>query len=94
VAEAATRRAEDQNFAAAEGDRSTATWNHSRESAPRASEVENAASFPRASKLRDQAKVLSDRMKARQIQGAGDSFKSSSAIWTRPWRRWARPPTS
>ncbi len=27
-------------------------------------------------KLRDQAKSLSDRMKARQIEGAGDSFKS------------------
>jgi hypothetical protein len=28
------------------------------------------------SKLRDQAKSLADRMKARQLEGAGDSFKS------------------
>ncbi len=28
------------------------------------------------SKLKDQAKSLADRMKARQLEGAGDSFKS------------------
>ena len=55
----------------------TATWNQLKGSGARGSNAENAAFLSSVqSKLRDQAKSLSERMKARQIQGAGDSFKS------------------
>ena len=55
----------------------TATWNQLKGSGARGSDAENAAFLSSVqSKLRDQAKSLSERMKARQIEGAGDSFKS------------------
>ena len=41
------------------------------------------------SKLRDQATSLAERMKARQLEGAGDSFKSFvDGHGDRRWRRW------
>ena len=55
----------------------TATWNQLKGSGAKGSDAENAAFLSSVqSKLRDQAKSLSERMKARSIQGAGDSFKS------------------
>jgi hypothetical protein len=55
----------------------TATWNQLKGSGARGSDAENAGFLSSVqSKLRDQAKSLSERMKARQIEGAGDSFKS------------------
>jgi hypothetical protein len=55
----------------------TATWNQLKGSGARGSDAENAAFLSSVqSKLRDQAKSLSERMKARSIEGAGDSFKS------------------
>ena len=55
----------------------TATWNQAKGQGARGTDAENAAFLASVqSKLRDQAKSLSDRMKARQMEGAGDSFKS------------------
>ncbi|MGA2266844.1 MAG: hypothetical protein ABSH44_00110 [Bryobacteraceae bacterium] len=55
----------------------TATWNQLKGSGAKGTDAENAAFLSSVqAKLRDQAKSLSERMKARQIQGAGDSFKS------------------
>ena len=55
----------------------TATWNQLKGQGARGTDAENAAFLASVqSKLRDQAKSLSDRMKARQLEGAGDSFKS------------------
>ena len=49
----------------------------SRATAPKVSDAENAAFLSSVqSKLRDQAKSMSDRMKARQIEEAGDAFKT------------------
>src|ERR1039457_2171695 len=53
----------------------TATWNQLKGSGAKGSDSENAGFLPSVqSKLRDQAKSLSERMKARAIEGAGDSF--------------------
>ena len=55
----------------------TATWNQLKGSGAKGTDAENAAFLASVqSKLRDQAKSLADRMKARQLEGAGDSFKS------------------
>ena len=55
----------------------TATWNQLKGQGARGTDAENAAFLASVqSKLRDQAKSLSERMKARQLEGAGDSFKS------------------
>jgi hypothetical protein len=55
----------------------TATWNQAKGQGARGTDAENAAFLASVqSKLRDQAKSLADRMKARQLEGAGDSFKS------------------
>jgi len=55
----------------------TATWNQFKGRGARGTEAENAAFLAQVqSKLRDQAKSLSDRMKARSLEDAGDSFKS------------------
>ena len=55
----------------------TATWNQMKGQGARGTDAENAAFLASVqSKLRDQAKSLADRMKARQLEGAGDSFKS------------------
>lgn len=55
----------------------TATWNQLKGQGARGTDAENAAFLASVqSKLRDQAKSLADRMKARQLEGAGDSFKS------------------
>ena len=55
----------------------TATWNQLKGQGARGTDAENAGFLAGVqSKLRDQAKSLADRMKARQLEGAGDSFKS------------------
>ncbi|MGO9013116.1 MAG: hypothetical protein ACLQPN_23710 [Bryobacteraceae bacterium] len=55
----------------------TATWNQIKGNGPKASDAENAAFLASVeSKLRDQATSLAQRMKARQMEEAGDSFKS------------------
>src|SRR3954447_256269 len=55
----------------------TATWNQVKGQGAKASDAENASFLSSVqTKLRDQAKSLADRMKARQLEGAGDSFKS------------------
>src|ERR1039457_1083959 len=55
----------------------TATWNQAKGQGARGTDAENSAFLSSVqSKLRDQAKSLSERMKARQLEGAGDSFKS------------------
>src|SRR5262249_11450995 len=55
----------------------TATWNQAKGQGARGTDAENAAFLASVqSKLRDQAKSLADRMKARQLEGAGESFKS------------------
>jgi hypothetical protein len=55
----------------------TATWNQLKGQGARGTDAENAGFLSGVqSKLRDQAKSLADRMKARQLEGAGDSFKS------------------
>ena len=55
----------------------TATWNQIKGNGPKASDAENAAFLASVeSKLRDQANSLAQRMKARQMEEAGDSFKS------------------
>ncbi|HTP36600.1 MAG TPA: hypothetical protein VMJ75_30700, partial [Candidatus Acidoferrales bacterium] len=54
-----------------------ATWNQIKGGGAKGSDAENAAFLSNVqSKLRDQAKSLGDRMKARQLTEAGDSFKS------------------
>ena len=54
-----------------------ATWNQLKGAGAKGSDAENAAFLASVqSKLRDQAKSLADRMKARQLTDAGDSFKS------------------
>ena len=73
----------------------TATWNQLKGSGARGSDAENAAFLASVqSKLRDQAKSLSERMKARQIEGAGDSFKSFVDDMEQAVAPWGRPPTS
>ncbi|HEY1221671.1 MAG TPA: hypothetical protein VGF03_22205 [Bryobacteraceae bacterium] len=55
----------------------TATWNQIKGNGAKASDAENAAFLASVeSKLRDQANSLADRMKARQMEEAGESFKS------------------
>ncbi|HUK16151.1 MAG TPA: hypothetical protein VLW65_07030 [Bryobacteraceae bacterium] len=55
----------------------TATWNQVKGNGARGTDAENANFLSSVqSKLRDQAKSMSDRMKARQIEEAGDAFKS------------------
>ncbi len=55
----------------------TATWNQLKGQGARGTDTENASFLAGVqSKLRDQAKSLSERMKARQLEGAGDAFKS------------------
>ncbi|HLH17307.1 MAG TPA: hypothetical protein VKX45_08805 [Bryobacteraceae bacterium] len=55
----------------------TATWNQLKGQGARGTDAENASFLAGVqSKLRDQAKSLSDRMKARQLEGAGDAFKT------------------
>src|SRR5439155_14324988 len=54
-----------------------ATWNQLKGAGATGTEAENATFLAGVqSKLRDQAKSLAERMKARQLEGAGDSFKS------------------
>jgi hypothetical protein len=54
-----------------------ATWNQIKGGGAKGSDAENAAFLSNVqSKLRDQAKSLGDRMKARQLTEAGDSFKT------------------
>src|SRR5664280_2403884 len=54
-----------------------ATWNRLKGAGAKGTDAENAAFLAGVqSKLRDQAKSLADRMKARQLTEAGDSFKS------------------
>ena len=55
----------------------TATWNQVKGNGAKASDAENAAFLASVqSKLRDQATSLAERMKARQMEEAGESFKS------------------
>ena len=55
----------------------TATFNELKGSGAKGTEAENAAFLTQVqAKLRDQAKSLSDRMKARQLADSGDAFKS------------------
>jgi hypothetical protein len=55
----------------------TATWNQVKGRGATGTDAENATFLASVqSKLRDQAKSLADRMRARQLEGAGDSFKS------------------
>ncbi|MGB9457229.1 MAG: hypothetical protein WCB12_14375 [Bryobacteraceae bacterium] len=55
----------------------TATWNQIKGNGAKATDAENAAFLASVeSKLRDQATSLAQRMKARQMEEAGDSFKS------------------
>jgi hypothetical protein len=55
----------------------TATFNQLKGNGAKGTDAENAAFLASVqSKLRDQTKSLSDRMRARQLQEAGDSFKS------------------
>jgi len=54
-----------------------ATWNQIKGNGAKGTDAENATFLASVqSKLRDQAKSLADRMKARQLTEAGDSFKS------------------
>jgi hypothetical protein len=54
-----------------------ATWNQIKGGGAKGTDAENAAFLSnQQAKLRDQAKSLGDRMKARQLTEAGDSFKS------------------
>src|SRR5439155_10336658 len=54
-----------------------ATWNQVKGNGAKGTEAENAAFLAQVqAKLRDQAKSLAERMKARQLTEAGDSFKS------------------
>ncbi|HMC61777.1 MAG TPA: hypothetical protein VKJ01_21470, partial [Candidatus Solibacter sp.] len=54
-----------------------ATWNQFKGTGAKGTDAENATFLAAMqSKLRDQAKSLAERMKARQLEGAGDSFKS------------------
>src|SRR5437588_7690715 len=54
-----------------------ATWNQLKGTGAKGTDAENAAFLASVqSKLRDQAKSLAERMKARQLEGAGESFKS------------------
>ncbi len=74
----------------------TATWNQLKGTGARGTDAENAAFLSGVqSKLRDQAKSLAERMKSRAswMKPAIPS-RASSTIWSRPWRPWARPPTS
>ncbi len=55
----------------------TATWNQVKGQGARGTDAENAAFLSSVqAKLRDQAKSLAERMKARALENAGDSFKS------------------
>ena len=77
MAAAATRATQQDQISQRQKEIITATWNQLKGSGARGSDAENAAFLSSVqSKLRDQAKSLSERMKARQIEGAGDSFKS------------------
>jgi hypothetical protein len=54
-----------------------ATWNQIRGNGAKASDAENAAFLASVeSKLRDQANSMAERMKARQMEESGESFKS------------------
>src|SRR4029453_13117766 len=54
-----------------------ATWNQVKGQGAKGTDQENATFLAGVqSKLRDQAKSLADRMKARQLEGAGESFKT------------------
>jgi hypothetical protein len=55
----------------------TATWNQAKGQGAKGTDAENAAFLSQVqSKLRDQATSLAERMKVRQLQQAGDAFKS------------------
>jgi hypothetical protein len=55
----------------------TATWNQIKGNGAKTSDAENAAFLAATeSKLRDQANSMADRMKARQMEESGESFKS------------------
>ena len=55
----------------------TATWNQVKGNGAKTSDSENAAFLASVqSKLRDQANSMANRMKARQMEESGDSFKS------------------
>ena len=55
----------------------TATWNEAKGQGAKGTAAENAAFLSSMqSKLRDQARSLAERMKARQLEGAGQAFKS------------------
>ncbi len=55
----------------------TATWNQLKGQGAKGTDAENAAFLASVqSKLRDQTRSLEQRMRARQLEGAGDSFKS------------------
>jgi hypothetical protein len=55
----------------------TATWNQIKGNGAKASDAENAAFLAATeSKLRDQANSMAERMKARQMEESGESFKS------------------
>jgi hypothetical protein len=55
----------------------TATWNQIKGNGAKASDAENAAFLAATEfKLRDQANSMADRMKARQMEESGESFKS------------------
>jgi hypothetical protein len=55
----------------------TATWNQVKGNGAKASDAENAAFLAATeSKLRDQANSMADRMKARQMEESGESFKT------------------
>ena len=56
---------------------SAATWNQSKGQGAKGTDADNAAFLAGVqSKLRDQARSLAERMKARQLTEAGDAFKS------------------
>jgi hypothetical protein len=55
----------------------TATWNQAKGQGAKGTDAENAAFLSQVqSKLKDQARSLADRMKARQLEEAGDAFKT------------------
>jgi len=61
----------------------------------KASDAENAAFLAATeSKLRDQANSMAERMKARQMEESGESFRASSPTWSRPPRHGFPPPAS
>jgi hypothetical protein len=55
----------------------TATWNQAKGQGAKGTQAENAAFLSQVqSKLKDQAKSLAERLRVRQLQEAGDSFKA------------------